>query len=116
VNWPILAWLLVGSIPGVVLGSMLGPLLMISSGRAMAHRLFLPGDPLPKPRRGRRLSPKSPNADQGLGVDATRQQRLTGTSDRRQLWVPSGFGHGFCTAVEYKLTNHYNPECSCGLQ
>lgn len=38
----------------------------------------------------------------------------------RQLWVPEGFAHGFCTITEncevlYKVTGHYAPDCDKGL-
>lgn len=38
----------------------------------------------------------------------------------RQLWVPVGFAHGFCTLSEnveflYKVTGYHAPECNFGL-
>lgn len=38
----------------------------------------------------------------------------------KQLWVPPGFAHGFCTMEEnsvicYKVTAYYNAECDKGL-
>lgn len=37
-----------------------------------------------------------------------------------QLWVPAGFGHGFCTleansTISYRVTNYYSPEHDKGL-
>lgn len=37
-----------------------------------------------------------------------------------QLWVPAGFGHGFCTlaansTISYRVTNYYSPENDKGV-
>ncbi|WP_395337632.1 dTDP-4-dehydrorhamnose 3,5-epimerase (plasmid) [Novosphingobium sp. BL-8H] len=39
----------------------------------------------------------------------------------KQLWVPAGFAHGFCTlepdtVISYKVTGYYNAECDKGLR
>lgn len=39
----------------------------------------------------------------------------------KQLWIPPGFGHGFCsllpnTVIAYKVTGYYNADCDKGLR
>lgn len=41
-------------------------------------------------------------------------------ANKRQLWVPAGFAHGFCVLSEealfsYKCTERYAPECESGI-
>jgi dTDP-4-dehydrorhamnose 3,5-epimerase len=40
--------------------------------------------------------------------------------DNNQLWVPAGFGHGFCTlepnsVISYRVTDYYSPEHDKGV-
>ena len=41
--------------------------------------------------------------------------------NRRQLWVPTGFAHGFCVVSEtalfaYKCTDYYNPDAEVSIR
>lgn len=41
-------------------------------------------------------------------------------ANRRQMWVPAGFAHAFCTLeddtqVLYKVTDYYAPQCDAGI-
>ena len=55
----------------------------------------------------------SPTYGQWVGETLTPQ-------NGRQLWVPPGFAHGFCTlspdtVIAYKVTDYYSAECDKGL-
>jgi dTDP-4-dehydrorhamnose 3,5-epimerase len=55
------------------------------------------------------LRRSSPTFGQWVGLALT-------AKDRRQVWVPPGFAHGFYVLSEwaevcYKVTDFYNPEC-----
>ena len=55
----------------------------------------------------------SPTFGQWVGVELSED-------NRRQLWVPPGFAHGFCVTSElaefsYKCTEFYAPECEQGI-
>ena len=55
----------------------------------------------------------SPTFAQWQGFDLTADNFL-------QLYVPAGFGHGFCTTspdthVQYKVTEYYSPEHDSGI-
>ena len=56
----------------------------------------------------------SPHFGQWVGV------RLS-SENKRQLWVPEGFAHGFCVTSEralfsYKCTDTYHPECERSIR
>ena len=51
---------------------------------------------------------ESPHFAQWVGIELTAE-------NKRQLWIPPGFAHGFCvptveSEVEYKCTDYYHPE------
>lgn len=58
----------------------------------------------------------SPNFGRWVGVELS-------AANKRQLYVPAGFAHGFCvpqrqsgeSEVEYKCTDYYAPEDECGV-
>ena len=55
----------------------------------------------------------SPHFGKWVGVELSEQ-------NRRQLWVPPGFAHGFCVLSDsadffYKCTEYYAPECDAGV-
>jgi dTDP-4-dehydrorhamnose 3,5-epimerase len=46
--------------------------------------------------------------------------RILSPHELNQLWVPAGFGHGFCTLepntiISYRVTDYYSPEHDHGL-
>ncbi|MGU5708809.1 dTDP-4-dehydrorhamnose 3,5-epimerase [Aeromonas hydrophila] len=56
----------------------------------------------------------SPTFGQWVGV------HLSG-ENKRQLWIPEGFAHGFLTLTDtaeflYKTTNYYNSDCDRGIK
>lgn len=56
----------------------------------------------------------SPTLGQWVSIDLTED-------NKRQLYVPPGFAHGFCVTSEtalfvYKCTDYYHPECEKAIQ
>lgn len=55
----------------------------------------------------------SPTFGRWVGVTLTPEQN-------NQLWIPVGFGHGFCTlepnsVISYRVTGYYDPKRDCGV-
>jgi len=59
------------------------------------------------------LRTKSPTFGQWTSI-------VLSPEDNNQLWLPVGFGHGFCTlepntTISYRVTNYYSPEHDKGV-
>lgn len=59
------------------------------------------------------VRPGSPTYGAHVGIEISAESG-------RQMWVPAGFAHGFCTlepdtAVVYKVTSYYDPNCDRGI-
>ncbi len=59
------------------------------------------------------IRPGSPTRGRWVGVELT-------ADNKRQLWIPEGFAHGFLaleddTELIYKTTDVYAPDCECAL-
>ncbi len=59
------------------------------------------------------IRPKSPTFGKWLGTKLSEE-------NKRQLFIPEGFAHGFCVLSEsahvaYKCSNYYNPEDEGGI-
>lgn len=59
------------------------------------------------------IRPDSPTYTQWVGVNLSAE-------NKRQLWIPEGFAHGFLVLSEsaeflYKTTNYYHPESDRGI-